>query len=76
MTDANEQRLEEIRQRLKKASPGPWRVAWDGERSSIEDVRGSLVAGHLPRYNEDLQLVIHAPEDIRWLLALLDERRA
>lgn len=82
MTD----RLSEIRARLEAATPGPWKVfnCWgpeeytgrfaavrigtDAPRSGIHAAEGADLYGTKP----DLELVARAPEDIRYLLELVD----
>jgi cell division septum initiation protein DivIVA len=56
-------RLEEIRERLNKATPGPW----DIHRYSVEDWNGNQVCGDFT-HEEDKAFIFHAPDDIKYLL--------
>lgn len=74
MTD----RVQEIRDRLEAATPGPWE-AWaglthDGERQDGISPRGDLNIDVCftiisPQGSEDAEFIAHAPDDIEFLLA-------
>jgi chromosome segregation ATPase len=59
-------RIEEIRERLNKATPGPW----DRHRYSVEDWNGNQVCGDFTN-EEDKAFIAHAPDDIKYLLEQL-----
>jgi hypothetical protein len=70
MTD-NKKRLADIRSRLERATPAPWRPAASAE----------IVCEHNPfrivavvRDARDQAFIAHAPEDIAWLLDLLQRQ--
>jgi hypothetical protein len=79
-------RLDEIRARLKAATPAPWKLDdgnWQVEReenrSFVCDLRDT--PGEDPRFACEVhaydngELIAHAPEDIAWLLAKCERYR-
>lgn len=73
-------RLEEIRARLKAATPGPWE--WDGrvwgydkeqEAPWLNDREGNRILwGEINAHKRDAELISHAPSDLAYLLSLLE----
>jgi hypothetical protein len=73
-----QERLAAIRRRLARATPGPWRAQRSGR---ICDPEGIPVA-QTPTTTElaepvrqdlvDAELIAHLPEDLAWLLALVE----
>lgn len=62
-------RVEAIKDRLEKATPGPWEVGrQSGEPYVRGDKGGTTVMLFAPCQMEDAELIAHAPEDIRFLL--------
>jgi len=81
-------RISEIRARLDAATPGPWHLDDMSELRDAEDrplVRGYEGEGGAHAFWEqpanrdsdaDAQLVVHAPDDLAWLLDVVDRVRA
>lgn len=80
----SEQRLSEIRARLKAATPGPWAEHDEVPRVPVSlsvDPNMSLLGLDLDGYarmdsQEDAEFIIHAPTDIADLLAEVERLRA
>ena len=70
-------RLQEIKSRLDAATPGPWRtVRGHDELRGRYQVEGRIiVAGKNLMKAEDAELIAHAPEDLRFLLAEVERYR-
>lgn len=78
MADEREQRIKDITARAEAATPGPWSVAGrppcvvtdqpNHERFHICWGRDGNIEGQQDNWN-DLTLIAHAPDDIRFLLA-------
>jgi len=73
-------RLEAIRQRLKNATPGPWRSSVEGPyemRVAETDTMNvyASVKVEIDMQTDDAELIAHAPDDLRTLLACVDEMR-
>ena len=66
--------IEEIKSRLEKASPGPWRVASTTDGEYILDCDDWVVAAIFER-KEDTYFVAHAREDIPQLVAEVERLR-
>ena len=71
-TDGARARLAEIRARLEAATPGPWRLGYDGDHPVIENDQAHGVLAFLPQRDGDLDLIAHAPGDMAWLLGELE----
>jgi hypothetical protein len=86
----NDEHVEEIRERLAKATPGPWFKTANWYVSSDEDYSiynrdGRWCGGHDPliaqiqgpgiRRGEDFDLIAAAPSDLAFLLSELDRAR-
>lgn len=70
-------RLTEIRARLDAATPGPWKRSLSGSRYNPWKVhRGAILVALSGESPEDADLIAHAPADIAWLLAEVEELRA
>ena len=67
--------IEEIKSRLEKASPGPWRVASTTDGEYILDCDEFVVAAIFER-KEDAYFVAHAREDIPRLVAEVERLQA
>lgn len=70
-------RIDEIRERLDKATPGPWEVDTDGSGGSgifFDDEHMKPVC--LYAKSGDADLIANAPADLAWCLAKLDAIRA
>ncbi|RPD50038.1 hypothetical protein DNI29_04370 [Hymenobacter sediminis] len=66
-----QQRIEEIRQRLQAATPGPWFVADGLVMAKYEaGINQKITADYeaCPVMPEDAELIAHAPSDIQYLL--------
>lgn len=61
-------RISEIKARLEKATPGPW-VEYDAK---VYVERGSVKIA-LPMGRKDAEFIAHAPEDIRFLLNVIEK---
>lgn len=80
----SEQRLSEIRARLKAATPGPWRISRydsDDVESGIDGFQTSLLgirSGDIPMFNDatDAEFVAHSHTDIADLLAEVERLKA
>ena len=76
MTDI-EKRLGEIRERVEKATDGPWSVKGSqdssGEWNSYFMPSGWYIADYVPE--EDIEFIINARTDIPFLLAQLEAAR-
>lgn len=85
----NQQRIDEIRQRCEKTTPGPWISPFDASRmgdgnddcNSIVNIEGETVVGVtyydgpvLYAIETDADFISHAREDIPFLLDLLSEQ--
>lgn len=72
-------RIDEIRQRLEKASPGPWQILPGNDRCisgtviSAADNRHIATATRTTEERANADFIAHAPEDIEYLLALVEE---
>lgn len=65
-------RLDAIRERLNNATPGPW---WfSGRAVEAKDEQGSPFSKTVavPGWEEDAELIAHAPEDLADLLAVAE----
>lgn len=65
-----EEQLQQIRDRLKAATPGPWTVVHELLNCWIPEVDGPMAIGE-----NDAEFIAHAPEDIAALLAEVERRR-
>lgn len=76
-----EQRLKEIEERLKNATPGPWEMRY---LFGSKDLPVSIVHGDKSEtvfeWSEsstsscaDVELIAHAPSDLAYLLSLVEE---
>jgi hypothetical protein len=69
-----EERLKKIRQRVEKASAGPW-VSLRGEESKIVGPSGSRFSASVEFGScYDEEFIAHARQDIPYLLNLLKEK--
>lgn len=66
--------IDEIKSRLEKTSPGPWRVATTTDGEYILDCDDCVVAATFER-KEDAYFVAHVREDIPRLMAEIDRLR-
>ena len=77
-----ERRLVEIRERVAKATPGPWRRdRWDDPEVQVVAAGNEVVTWHRAHVRQNdtrvvpnHELIAHAPEDLSWLLDQLKER--
>lgn len=72
-TDA--EKLEEIRQRWEKATPGPWRTWDNNNRTFIDDGSpfhcvAKIATGWADHGDANAQAIAAAPMDIAWLITL------
>jgi hypothetical protein len=78
---SDDTRISEIRRRLEKATPGPWKLQTDDNwpwRIVTEDESALLLdftGGEIPS-DEDADLIAHAPSDIAHLLAVHEQQAA
>ena len=70
-------RIDEIRERLNNATPGPWKVIvdngqWDSPRICMATDGTLAQHTHYGHMREDSQFIAHAPEDIAYLLRIAE----
>ncbi len=74
-------KLDEIKQRLERATPGPWTRAEEHEgRCSIEPIHCSIKKTWILQANtnweSDVDFIANVPTDIRWIIGEVERLRA